>query len=273
MNTESPESHRAGIAHIEGLGVVPMAQWLRDELHEQVHLLAGEAYGYPVQAIVSHHPYLSPEAKKRMASAIDLLVFDWKKTANAWSLPAVQALLSLVGELDVSGAKSKLQSLTESQAFSKMAEALRLAVLGAIATLSSNDDRKFWKQFPAVYPTFAGMAFQVLARIDHEGALELLGRLPQNEQVIGSVARKLPDFISNFALELQAAKLKQISDALASLPPESASPLKLALDEAGFNIPPSTCKSNQAAEFEQKLIIATRRVRSNNYAPLVHAHA
>ncbi len=272
MSTEIPESYKTGIQHIEGLDLGAMTDWLRAELHEQVHRLAGQEYDYPVQAIVNHHPYLSPETQRRMANAIEVLVLDWKRAANAWSESAVQALLNLAAELPVPGAKSKLQSLAKSQAFSKLAEALRPAVLGAIATLSINGDRTFWKTLPDDYSEFAGMAFQVLARIAPEDALELLGRLPQNGQVIGSVARELPDFVSQFEPELQAAKLRQISQALASLPTESAAPVKLALKEAGFELGqiPSLLAEQQKSKFRESLN-AVPRVYEYNVLDLQYA--
>jgi hypothetical protein len=275
MSTEIPESYKTGIQHIEELDLGAMTEWLRAELHEQVHVLAGQAYDYPVQAIVNHHPYLSPETQKRMANAIEVLILDWKQAANAWSDSAVQALLSLAAELPVPGAKSKLQSLVESQAFSNLAEYLRPAVLGAIATLSINDDRAFWKTLPDDYPKFAGMAFQVLTRISHEDALELLGRLPDDQQVIGSVARKLPDFVSQFEPEpqLQAVKLRQISEALASLPTGSAASLKLAIEEAGFKLgeTPSLLAAQQKLKFREFLNAVVPTVHPVNTLDLEYA--
>lgn len=274
MSTEIPESYKTGIQHIEGLDAGAMTEWLRAELHEQVHILAGQAYDYPVQAIVNHHPYLSLETQSRMAKAIEVLILDWKRAANAWSESAVHALLSLAAELRVPGAKSKLQSLAKSQAFSKLAEALRPAVLGAIATLSINDDRTFWKTLPDDHPKFAGMAFQVLARIAPEDALELLGQLPQDESVISSVARKLPDFVSQFEPELQAVKLGQISEALASLPTGSAAPLNLALEEAGFELGeiPSFLAAQQKSRFLKLVNVFVLTVHPVNTLDLEYAN-
>ena len=46
MSIEIPESYKTGIQHIEELDLGAMTQWLRAELHEQVHVLAGQAYDY-----------------------------------------------------------------------------------------------------------------------------------------------------------------------------------------------------------------------------------
>ena len=117
------------------------------------------------------------------------------------------------------------------------------------------------------------MAFQVLARIAPEDALMLLGRLPQNESVIGSVARKLPDFVSQFEPEAQAGKLSQISQALASLPTGSAVPLELALKEAGFKLDktPSVLAVQQKAKFGAFIDTFRTTVHSANTLKLTYA--
>jgi hypothetical protein len=236
MNTTIPESYKSGIEHIEGLNFEALREWLEAELRDKIHILSGQADDYPVQAIVNHHPYFSLAAQKRVADAVEALIVDWRKTPDDWPESAVRALLSLSAELRVIGAKLKFQSLVESGGLSRIKPALHPAVFRAIATLSSNNDHKFWYGLPKNYPQFAGMAFQDLARNAPKVALLLLGQLPANEPAIAGVARKLPDFVSEFEPEQQVAVLSQITEALASLTPESAMPLQLALKEQGFDL-------------------------------------
>ena len=168
MNAKTPNSYKAGIQYIEGLTAEHMLLWLEGELKEINHVLAGSRDDYPVQAIVNHHPYLSLEAQKRMADAIEQMVLDWRETPTNWPENALRALLTLAAELRVSAVKSSLQSLTKNRkAFAHMA-ALQAEVLRTLATLSVNDDRTFWSELGQHYPDFAGMAFQVLTRIAPE---------------------------------------------------------------------------------------------------------
>jgi hypothetical protein len=237
MNTRVPESYGAGVRHIESMNVGALREWLHAELHEKVHMLSGQADDFPVQAIVNHHPYLTIPAQKRMADAIEELISEWKREPEEWSDPAaLRALLSLAAELRVLGAKAKLESLIESGGLSRIDSGLHPAIFRAIAALSSNSDSKFWFSLPGSYPAYAGMAFQVLARIAPKAALLLLRQLPANQLALDGVARKLPDFVSKFEPEQREAVLDQIANAFISLPSESASLLQGALEEHGFKI-------------------------------------
>jgi len=110
------------------------------------------------------------------------------------------------------------------------------------------------------------MAFQVLAGIAPDEALDLLGRLPQTDVVIGSVARKLPDFVSQFPRELRAEKLTQVSQAISELSPQSAALLTLALREAGFQLQeiPSVQAVKQKSIFKSFLTRSVKRINANN---------
>ena len=267
-----PESYKPGVERIERMNAPALRVWLEAELREQTHILSGKAEAFPVQAIVNHHPYLSVAAQKRVSNVIEAIIFDWRHEPNTWPETAVRALLSLAAELRVAGAKSKLQSLVSNKAeFSHIASSLHPAVFRAIATLSSSYDRTFWSKFPVRNSEFAGMAFQVLARIAPEDALDLIGRLPDNETVIGSVARKLPAFVSQFEPPRTSAVLQQISNALAHLSTASAAALSLALKETGFILPPSPIASQPLVYFKQQ--IAKLSVYWCNSAPLHHKAA
>ena len=114
-----------------------------------------------------------------------------------------------------------------------------LAIATAAATLSTHADRDFWSQVAALRPGFSGMAFQVLTRIAPEDALNLLSHLPGDKAAVGSVARKLPEFVSQFEPAQRAQILGRISTALASLTPHYSRQLTEALEQAGFRLPHS----------------------------------
>lgn len=237
MKTTTPSIYKAGLKRIEELSTVCMIEWLEGELKEINHVLVGSRDDYPVQAIVNHHPYLSLEAQKRMADAIDQLVLDWRKTPSDWPENAARALLSLAAELRVSAVKPMLQAIAKDKRVFAKTTPLQAEVLRSIATLSVNVDRFFWSEIAGLYPNFAGMAFQVLARIAPEDALTFLAHLPQNEAAIGGVARKLPGFVSQFPEGEKSEVLSRIAKSLAAMTDTFSNPLRIALTEAGFSLP------------------------------------
>lgn len=236
MSAIIPDSYEAGILYIEHLNMPAFREWLEAELRDKIHILAGQTDDYPVQAILNHHPYLSALAQKLLSDTLDELILAWKAQPTDWPDSAVRSLLSLAAELRVADSKSKLQSLVESGGLANINPGLHAAVLRAIATLSSNNDHAFWFGLPRRHPEFAGLAFQVLARIAPRAALSLLAELPSNKLAIDGVARKLPAFISEFSPDKQPTVLTKIGEALASLSPESATPLRLALTDEGFDL-------------------------------------
>ena len=268
MTKEIPESYKPGVNQIEGMNEPALLAWLEAELREQTHILAGKAEDYPVQAIVNHYAHLSMPAKQRVEHALQTLVLEWRKDLDGWPEEAVRALLSLVAELRVEDAKSKLFPLvSDTTAWDRIGR-LQPAVLRALATLSLNADRSFWGKIPKLHPEFAGMAFQVLTKIAAEDALELLSHLPDNDMAVGSVARKLPDFVSQFQPERKAAILTHISEAIAMLSEQSAATLMLAIQKAGFEIslPPSPQKGKKL--FSQLIASFAKLVRRENRSPL-----
>jgi len=271
MTKKIPESYQSGVSRIEDMNTPALMAWLEAELREQSHILAGKAEDYPVQAIVSHHAYLSIGAQKRVGNALEALVLDWRNNLGDWPETAVRSLLSLVAELRVGGAKAKLVPLvSDTSAWQRIVQ-LRPAIFRALATLSSNDDRAFWSRIPVQQPEFAGMAFQVLTRIAPEDALQLLGQLPDNDMAVGSVARKLPDFVSQFQPERKAAVLSHIADAIGMLSQKSAGTLLLALQKAGFEISLPTPRSRQTQDFKKRLQSFAKLVRPANMSPFEYA--
>ena len=240
MNPNIPPSYEAGVRLLEEMPLLDMCKWLESEVREESHLLAGQAEDFPVQAIVNHQPYLTLDAQKRLAMAIDALISAWRSGPGTWTDSAVRALFNLAAELRVGESKAKLQTwAAHKNTFQKIKPALRAPLLRTIATLSGAPDRRFWNELPEKFPEFAGIAFQVLARIAPEDALVLLRLLPTDDSALNSVARKLPDFVSQFPATEKNTVLARIGAALRSMPAKKAKPLQSALTEAGFNIPSS----------------------------------
>lgn len=271
MTKQIPESYKPGVERIENMNVPALLAWLEAELRGQTHVLAGKEEDYPVQAIVNHHAYLSIAAQKRVGDALETLALEWRNNLVDWPESAVRALLSLVAELRVEGAKSKLVPLVSDKGIWNGLSSLQPAVFRALATLAKNSDRSFWIKTPSEHPEFAGMAFQVLTRIAAEDALQLLSCLPDNDMAVGSVARKLPDFISQFQPERKDAILAHIGRAIGMLSKKSGETLVLALKKAGFPISLPSSRQNEITIFRVHIESFAKLVRRENRPPLEYA--
>ena len=237
-----PESYKSGIAFIEGLTVREAIPWLHKELREEVHMLAGGSDDFPVQAIINHYRYLSFLAQAVVRDAIEGLICQWRNELErherkTWSESAVIALLNLTSALHVSHAKYGLQSLVNSPVFLKMRGChLQPSILLTVVVLSANSDRHFWTTTAQRCPKYAGMAFQVLTRIAPSDALCLLEQFPDSKHAVGSVARRLPDFVSEQPFEKQKKIMERVTKAISRLSRTSANVLLVSLSEAGFDV-------------------------------------
>lgn len=194
-----PESYAGGIGYVQSLNIAGMVGWLRDELFEtagKCHHLAGGHDDYPVQAIVNHYQYFTEITRAIFRDAIRLLFYRWKENPSLWPPEIAAYLLHLIGELEVSEMKFGLIALVESELFLQIDGFNRYGVLCAAARLSRPEDYPFWLMVGDRFADkFGGTAFQALLRISRPHALELLQRLPKdNESVMGSVERALPDW-------------------------------------------------------------------------------
>jgi hypothetical protein len=261
-----PDAYNQGVSHIESLTVPAMVEWLRDELFDRNHILGGQADDYPVQAILNHFPHLSIRAQARMAEAMRQLVIEWKGSPTAWTESAIKALLSLATELPVPETKPLLQSSVEQGGLGQVPTAVRAPLLRAIAGLSGNGDRTFWMMVATEHSQFAGMAFQVLARVAPGSAVEVLGRLPHEQAIVDTAARVLPEFIARFPEGAQFEKLEQVAQVTASLPDQLAARLKSALMHAGYTVPESRSlkEAKQRNSFRQATDHLARQVSYNN---------
>src|SRR5688572_7276344 len=146
MRAELPPSYKPGVDHLEGLTGSGTLLWLQGELLGGRHVLAGQADDFPVQAILNHYPYLSLQSRRRLDTAVESLVTSWKSNPDTWPESSTYWLLDLAARLPVTGVKSRLQSLSESTAFSQIHWSFQPAVYQTIAELSHSGDRKYWNR-------------------------------------------------------------------------------------------------------------------------------
>ena len=192
-----PDSYKSGIEYIEGLSPEATVKWLEKEIREKEHRLAGDAMSQPVQAIIDHYNYLSPKSKAKVRDAIEFLVIFWKTGLTRFSTKAIRHLLSIIGELHVVSVMRMLMRKAESSETIRP-RSIRGAILRAIANNAVKGDEEacaFWERIAVDHPEYAGMAFQVLCKIDVESALRLLRDFPQTRSAVGSVARSIDSFI------------------------------------------------------------------------------
>ncbi len=161
----APDSYKPGIQYVESLDPAATKVWLLEELFEKNHYLSGRPEDFPVQSLLNHYQYFSPETQERITNAFVSIQSDWESSPNDWSESATRSLLSLVATLPVSASKLSLKILVASDGLFMIPSTLHAAIYRAIATLSSKEDESFWKSIRDYQPEFARMAKQVLARI------------------------------------------------------------------------------------------------------------
>lgn len=206
-----PKVYLDGVRFLEKLDTTATEIWLRDELFDKQHCLAGRWDDFPVQAILNHCHYVSPSTLRRIRGVIRVLFFSWKQKPEDWNEHAFYALLHLVSDLKVVSLKLPMQLFAESGYFATLQITIRAAVLQAVAGLSTKSDRHFWKRVAKIQPEFAGLAFQVLTRVWHPGAVEILRILPEDSSVVGSVILGLPILLSKLSFkETQLMKTNAI---------------------------------------------------------------
>ncbi len=202
---EIPEFYQRGVAYVMGLTQREMVPWLKDELSGKMVLPPDRDNGldHQVGMIINHYYHLPFRTQRHLNAAINSLVFNWKQslTESLWTEENALALFNLAAALHISEVKYKLRALVEDGAkFATVSQSLQPSVFTTIASLSENSDRKFWHGVVRCYPKYAGLVFQVFARIAPEDALIHLGNFPVAGS-IDAVARVLPDFISRFQAE------------------------------------------------------------------------
>jgi hypothetical protein len=266
MNAAIPSSYKKGIEFIQALDGGGMREWLRAELNEQSNVLTGQADDFPVQAIVNYHGFLDRATQLKFAVAIQDLVSDWKQNPGDWNQNAATALLKIIAELRIEDTKSRLKSLVESKNFSNILPILRPAVIRTLAAISTTTDNQFWNKLTELHPDFGGMAFQVLTRIAPKDALQLIGKLPYSKIAIEGVARKLPDFVSQYEGPERTKVIGTIADAIDHLPEEYAEKLKASLAEEGIVIGEnnSAKRDESMVVFEAVVVEYRRGVRKGN---------
>lgn len=238
MKNQIPESYQPGVSYLESLNVAALREWLHAELHEKVHVLAGQPDDYPVQAIVNHYPYLTIEAQKRFADAVESLILEWRRTPADWTEAAARSLLNIAAELRLVPAKLKLQALVNTPSeMARISPTLHPAIFRALAALASNEDRTFWLNLPLAEPNLGGMAFQVIAKIAPDDAFTLLACLPPVDDAVGGVCRNIGIFVSQFPTEKRDSVLRKVLSSTDRFSPQQKEQLERALSDAGFDLP------------------------------------
>lgn len=233
MKPEIPGAFSEGVERLEKLDVASMRMWLEAEVQDKVHILSGQEDDQPVQAILNHFPYLRLVTQSRLLRACSKLLAEWIQQKGGWSESATLHLLDLVAELPVEDGKIKLQGNLKKL---EVSDVVYVAVLQTIATLSVNADRQFWLGIASTSPDYAGMAFQVLARIAPAEAHQVIRDAASSERAFGSLVRKLPNFVSQFTPPEQEELLHTIAKAISSLPARVADGIESSLREEGFDV-------------------------------------
>ena len=136
-----------------------------------------------------------------MHAALTIIVLSWCKKRRQFSTQALSHLLNLVGELRVKSVVIPLKRKVAQRRFAHIRPRyIRSLILSTIASNAEKGDdamRAFWERVATRYPRYAGMAFQVLSKVDRESALQILERFPNCQVAACGVARGIGAFITS----------------------------------------------------------------------------
>ena len=157
--------HRPGVDFLESLNSSTDAlNWLKNEVTETCHVLAGKDDDQPVQAILSHYQFLSFEAKKLIQTGLHRLVLEWRTRPDGWNDSAVSHILNLVAEIPVIAAKDDLKQQILNGPMKTPVKYIP-SVLRAIATHPTKADIEFWYEVTFAGNEYKRMRDQVLTQI------------------------------------------------------------------------------------------------------------
>lgn len=195
-----PEVYLQGVRYVQGLTEAEVERWLVNELMHDIHALAGQPDDFPVHAILNHWKYLSLAAQGRISNSINSITVKWMTHEISFTDEALQSLFDIAVGTGTDVIKEPLQGFALDREFRETSQSTQLAVLQCLAGLarSYRRDVNFWETVFAALPEFAGMSFQVLARIAPRDAVLLVARLPSNPEAQGGAARALPALLSTF---------------------------------------------------------------------------
>lgn len=282
-----PSIYERGVHFLESLRASTIMEWLREELRAPTYRLAGRNEDYPIQSILEHYEFLSPSGRSTLITAVRSLLVDWRNKPEEWDENQAEMLIDLTAGLHATDVKEVMKSVVSRSALSSLHQTQVPALLRALASLSVNSDREFWRMVPCAFPDFAGMAFQVLTRIAPADAFHVLLTMPDNDLAIGGVSCVLGDFVASFAPKDRLNVLARIIECTQHLSKASKSRIQHILERAGYSIsdpnnadesgapagypskPIRRKKVEVSEEFRVALARFTQEVPSSNYAYVI----
>lgn len=267
MKRNIPKAYVASLNEIEKMSQQAMTTWLESELNGTSRLLAGQADDYPVQAILNHHRYLDPNAKKAFGQAVKELLSDALKIPRQWDSELFQHLLALSAELPVPSTKHQLVKAVVTSDFQKITAVNQSLILQTIGALSDSSDSSFWLSIAQKFKSFAGLAYQILSRISPLKSSDAIAYL-EDTKAVDSVCQRLSVLLSASEITKQKVILESVESNLRTIPQTLQNQFISSLADFGFNIPTPAIKNDHLERFTKKIGICISQI-CTAYEPII----
>lgn len=216
-----------------------LKEWLAARINGVDPILPDDPDYDAAYSLVALIPHLSGAVVAQIQYAALALLTQWLQTQ---SLPpsATDTLLLIIQGLQVKPAGNRLELFVKSDGFADMPAPIQDRILQTLIALETNLPPHFWFTLVALDPErFAGVAFDGLALVSPNQAVDLLTKLPESETIAASIAASLPGFMDNI---FPARSRVAVRSLIASRIWQVAPPIKKIIQEffAGEQTPVAT---------------------------------
>jgi hypothetical protein len=172
-----------------------LTSWITDRLEGHDILLEHDEENSPSYPIIAISRHLSGVVVEAIHQATVGLVRAWIKESSS---AGGEELLILVQGLRVTTVREDLEYLARSEQFQMLAAGTQYRVLQTLIALEANLEPNFWRRvFDGAPTTLSGVAFDGLALVSPNHAIDFLSLIPNNASAVEQIAIALPGFMDN----------------------------------------------------------------------------
>lgn len=179
---------------LDGLTYPEVLDWLRLHIHGSDSILPYSPGTGPADPVANIYPLLGRHVKEDLIRAINTLAHEFFNAENPDEKYAEELLL-LLQDLKPDDINLSLREFVTSPDFNDKSENVRYRIGQTLITFGLPITSEFWKNlFESNKTAFAGLAFDGLALISPETAINFLPDLPDDPAVAKLINNALPSF-------------------------------------------------------------------------------
>ena len=172
-----------------------LTSWINDRLEGRDTLLEEDEENSPAYPIIAISRHLSAVVLEAIHRATANLVRSWAREPNSRD---AEELLVLIQGLRVTAARDDLEDLARSEQFRELTQDMQYRVLQTLVALDANLEPNLWRRvFNEAPATLSGIAFDGLALVSPNHAIDFLSTVPNEPSSVQQIAIALPGFMDN----------------------------------------------------------------------------